>query len=437
MVLKIIWTLFYLFLFNFLIYRFRIFQFSSFKTWVTHLIFNLKFVVGILMWVVYTFYYTDIESNDIHKFYSDALTLHEIREENPSTFWLMICGAQIKAAEGSKIAELKNWNRNFDEAPINENRTIIRLNALLMFLSFKTYFVHIAFMCFVSLLGLVLLTNSILRFAATRTCILALFVLMLPSVLFWTSGVIKEPVLVLGIGMFVYGIFHFRFQRIEFKSLFSLIFGSILILFTKFFVLACLIPAALAFILFRGKTSDSFILLKYVAVCAALFLIALNIHKAIPTVNLQQMLITKQVHAVREAEYHHAGSRIHIPALHHDGWSIVKAAPTALVNTIFRPLIWESKNPFMIASAVENVFVVVFLIFCTIYTDWKRTQDLNLFLFLLFGALAYFVLIGMATPVLGNLVRYKAPMLPLFLLAFVFRVKPGMVADNLRFVLRN
>ena len=140
--------------------------------------------------------------------------------------------------------------------------------------------------------------------------------------------------------------------------------------------------------------------------------------------------------AVLEAEYHQAGSRISIPELQPDGWSVVKASPAAIMNTIVRPLIWEARNPMMLASAVENDFVVIFVLFCLVYTDWKKTQGLNLFLFLLCGALTYFALIGMATPVLGNLVRYKTPLLPLFLLAFIFRVKPVMVADNFGFVLR-
>ena len=209
MIQEILLTLFYLFFFNFLIYRFKKFQFRNYKPIVTHLLFNLKFIVGIFIWFIYTFYYKDVQNNDVHKFYNDALILNTVAQENPKAL------SELMIKDNGSLNEytspMKNWDRNFDEAPFNENRTIIRLNTLLMFVSFKTYFVHTLFFCFISLLGWILLTNSIFSFVDTKNSILALPVLFLPSVLFWTSGVMKEPLLVLGLGLLFYGITNYEF----------------------------------------------------------------------------------------------------------------------------------------------------------------------------------------------------------------------------------
>ncbi|MBL0309099.1 MAG: hypothetical protein IPP77_05305 [Bacteroidetes bacterium] len=436
MIVKVILTIFYLLLFNLLIHKYRKFQFSIFKPWITHLVFNLKFVVGIFIWMIYTFYYTDVQQNDIHKFYDDAAELHFIKTESPATFWRLMTGVSMKPEDAGKLSQLKNWNRNFDEAPINENRTIIRLNAWLLFLSFKTYPVHILFMCFISLVGLILLTDSIFQFVEPKASILSLFVLFTPSVLFWTSGVMKEPLLMLGLGLFVSGAIHLRFQAWKFRHVIGWLLGSVLILFTKFFVLACLVPSTLAFFLFKKNESGRFVFLKYAGISGLLLIAALNIQHLVPGVNLQKMLLNKQAHSIKEAEYHHAGSRIEIPELTSSPISLIKAAPVALWNTIVRPWVWESKNVMMLASAVENMLMLLFLILCISSTDWGARKNLDLFLFLLFSALAYFVLIGIATPVIGNLVRYKAPLLPLFMFAFILRVRSNMIADNLKFVLR-
>lgn len=426
----------YLLIFNLLIYRFRLFQFRSFRPWVTLLVYNLKFAVGVLIWAVYTFYYTDLENNDVHKFYRDAQTLHEIRAKDPALFNRLMWGGEISRADNNKIITLKNWNRHFDEAPVNENRTVIRLNAWLMFLSFKTYFVHILFMCFFSLIGLVMITNSVLRYSPPRTSVLALFVLLLPSLLFWTSGVMKEPLLLLGTGFFVYGHSHLRFSAIHIKPWSAFLFGAWIMFITKFFVLMCLLPATIAYFIYRNKGTAIFIWTKYIVVHAVLILVAFQVHHVLPGFNLQQMLVNKQVHSVKEAEYHRAGSRIEIQELNEDMLSVVLATPSALFNVMARPLVWESGNLMMLASAVENVFVIFFLILCAVNTNWKDPRHLNLFLFLIFGSLAYFTLIGLATPVLGNLVRYKVLLIPLWLLAFIFRVKPDRVAQNFSFVLR-
>jgi hypothetical protein len=439
MIKEILLTLFYLLLFNFLIYRFKKIQFRNFRPWITYLLFNLKFLTGIFIWVIYSFYYKDVQNNDVHKFYNDALVLRGIAQtEEPKVFWAFMAGQEEKLLKNPEkySSAMRNWNRNFDEAPFNENHTIIKLNALLLFVSFKTYSVHILFFCFISLMGWILLTNSILSFADERNAILTLPVLFLPSILFWTSGVMKEPLLVLGLGLLIAAILNLGLGIRNLKTLVAFALGVIVVLFTKFFVLACLAPALIAYLLFKKTGSLVLVLLKYIATTTALLFIALNIHYLVPQINLQQMLVNKQTHSVKEAEYFKAGSRIEIPELKPDALSILKNIPVGIWNTLFRPYLSDAKNVMMLASAIENFIVISFLVMFLAGINWQNPRNLNLFLFLLTFSLAYFALVGMCTPVLGNLVRYKTPLLPLFMFAFVVKISPKAVADSLTFVLR-
>jgi hypothetical protein len=84
---EILLTTLYLLLFNFLIYRFRMFQFRNYKPFITHLLFNLKFVAGIGLWLIYTFYYKETWKNDVHKFYNDALVLRDVADKIPGHFF--------------------------------------------------------------------------------------------------------------------------------------------------------------------------------------------------------------------------------------------------------------------------------------------------------------------------------------------------------------
>ena len=423
MVKDILLTVFYLVLFNFLIVRFGRLQFKNFKPFVTTALFNLKFLTGIFIWVIYTFYYKDVQNNDVHKFYSDAVVLRNVASESPKDFIQIISGIGANDSRFDKYySEMKNWKRNFDEAPFNENQTIIKLNALLMFVSLRVYFVHILFMCFLSLVGWVLLTNAIMKFAPQVNAVFALPVLLLPSVLFWTSGVMKEPVLVLGLGVFISGLLRFETGNRP-RAMAMLITGAFIIIMIKFFVLVCLAPAVFAFLVLRQNQNTLSIVLKYAMVNAVLLFMAFNMHLLIPKLDLQQMLVNKQTHSVKEASYFKAGSRIDIPALDNSAASIVETAPVGIWNTITRPYLWEGKNIMMLASAVENVLIGLFIIGCIAFSDFKNFRQWNLFLFLLNFALAYFALIGICTPVLGNLVRYRAPLLPVFLFAFILILK--------------
>jgi hypothetical protein len=148
------------------------------------------------------------------------------------------------------------------------------------------------------------------------------------------------------------------------------------------------------------------------------------------------MLVNKQTNSVKEAVYFKAGSRIEIPAIEASAVSVLKVAPLGIWNTLVRPYITESKNVMMLASAAENFFLIPFLIGCIAFMQWKQNDNLNLFLFLVTFSLAYFALVGMCTPVLGNLVRYRTPLLPLFMIAFIIRTVPPLLPNKLSFVLR-
>jgi hypothetical protein len=148
------------------------------------------------------------------------------------------------------------------------------------------------------------------------------------------------------------------------------------------------------------------------------------------------MLMNKQMHSIKEAEYFKAGSRIEIPEMKDDAGSILKTSVVGVWNTFFRPYFNDVKNVMMLMSVAERFIVMTFLIAFAVTINWQNPKNLNLFLSLVTFSLAYFALVGMCTPVIGNLVRYKTPLLPLFMFAFVIKVNPKAVADSLSFVLR-
>ena len=85
----------------------------------------------------------------------------------------------------------------------------------------------------------------------------------------------------------------------------------------------------------------------------------------------------------------------------------------------------------MLASAMENLLVLLFIVFCLLNTDFKDFKYLNIVLMLLYFSLAYFALIGICTPVLGNLVRYRAPVLPFFLFALILNINNKGILNKL------
>jgi hypothetical protein len=67
-------------------------------------------------------------------------------------------------------------------------------------------------------------------------------------------------------------------------------------------------------------------------------------------------------------------------------------------------------------AAVENALFLIFLIIGLFFIDLKKMKD-PWFWFCLSFILILFVLVGLTTPVLGALVRYKMPALPFIFIA--------------------
>ena len=205
--------------------------------------------------------------------------------------------------------------------------------------------------------------------------------------------------------------------------------GIALLLAIKFYVLVCVLPAAFAFVLLPKTTNTIKVSAKYLVLYIALAFAAFNVQHLVPRINAMQMLANKQNHSVKEAIYFNAASRIDIPQVDASAFSITKAAPIAIWNTLMRPYIWEGRNPMMLASALENLMLIGIILLSLLYFKWQPAH-FNLVMFLLLASLSYFVVIGLCTPVLGNLVRYKAPLLPLFLFAFIIMADEERLANT-------
>ncbi|MDA9894088.1 hypothetical protein N9D17_00930 [bacterium] len=98
--------------------------------------------------------------------------------------------------------------------------------------------------------------------------------------------------------------------------------------------------------------------------------------------------------------------------------NLLSLAPIAIFTALFRPFIWEIGSPTMVISAVENVALILFVVFLLIRTNpIKIIKLLTKHPFLLFCILfsTFFAFgVGIAGTNFGALVRYKIPMMPFF-----------------------
>jgi hypothetical protein len=352
---------------------------------------------------------------------------------NPMDYIKMLTGIKNDAPHfASYYNHMNYWFRIYESNIYNDSHTIIRFNALIRLFSFGYYNVHTVFMCFFSLTGLVALYKFAVQFLQKQKKELVFAVFLMPSVLFWGSGVLKEGILLFGMGLLIY----FFDQLVRKKQIIiSLIFAlssSILLAYTKFYVIITLIPLLISYF-WVFKTSEKFILVKYLSVCCLYFIIGLLIPFIFPDYNFLEIIAQKQHDFINLSQFVKSGSVIKSEYLEPNLWSFIINSPVAFANTLLRPFFFEVKSVFMALASFENLIVIFFGLICIFFFK-RKIENKNFLMFSVFFVLIIFTLTGLITPVIGAIVRYKIPALPFLIITFIILTDKEKLLKKFKFL---
>lgn len=415
--MEFILTLAYTLLFVALIKRMTFFRPEGLHPYTLPAIFLMKVLAGFLLYLVYTYVYTDRSTADIFKYFDDSKVMYDALFQRPADFLQMLTGIKNDSPRfDAYYNQMNYWYRVYESNIYNDSHTIIRFNAVIRLFSFGYYNVHTVFMCFFSLAGL----TGLYRFFSVRVQgkkhLLLLAVFLLPSVTLWGSGVLKEGLLLFGLGMLLWHT-HLLLRKEKGTLSLIMILGSLLLLmYAKFYVIVMMMPLLLAFV-WCERTKNRHCLQKYLTVLGVGGLLALGFHYLFPDYNLIQLLVQKQHDFIALAQSVQSGSSIAMQPLDPNPASLLLHVPGALYNSLFRPWFFEGGGFLMLAAGLENLFILTLMALCLLFPQWPPRNQ-SLFWLSLFFSLGILVLTGLTTPVMGAIVRYKVPALPFLLLTF-------------------
>ena len=232
--LGIILAIFYTAFFIFLIWKIKFFHSESLsQKWIVF-VFLLKIIAGTALWFVYTHLYTDHLTADIFKYFDDGKVIYNALFSKPPDYFKMLFAIPDAALNHYYLDDMRHWTREFGLGLYNENHTLIRFNALVDIFSFRNYHVHTVFICFLSLTGLMGIYKSFLPFLSEKKKELFAVVFLLPSVLFWGSGVLKEGLVLFSLGMCVYHYFKLVTENFNLKRMLMVLLFIFLLAVSKF-----------------------------------------------------------------------------------------------------------------------------------------------------------------------------------------------------------
>lgn len=424
-------------LFCWIFKKWRFFNTSGIQTRFLYTAFTLKFLASLLLVYIYSNFYTERSEADIFKYFDDSAVIFGALLENPLDFIKLMLGYGTDSDYffDRYFIHMNNWDRAYDSNVYNDSHTIIKFNAFIRLFSMGVYEVHSLFFCMFSMIGIVAIYKTVQKYFENLKLILQLTLLYLPSFFIWTSGVLKEGILLMAIGLMFYAAHVILENKINKKALFLILLTLFLMMYLKFYVLLAFIPSIVSFTIAHYLPRKK--LLVYSGVVMLFTFAAFNAKYIPPHVDFVKVLERKQQDFKRLAEWQNAGSEFELTSIEPHFWGIVKVVPEGLFNCFTRPLPWKAKSIIYYPAIFENILILMLLIGCLLAVINKevyfKTNALNLLLFCFVFTFLLFTIIGITTPVAGALVRYKVPALPFLTLGLLYLLQNS---KNLKFIER-
>jgi len=292
------------------------------------------------------------------------------------------------------------------------NNVMVKMTTIFNLFSFGNYYTNTIFYTFLTLFGPAALYRTFRgRFPDSgATLLIACF--FVPSFLFWGSGVHKE-----GLMMLMLGLFLFHAGRLlngeHVKSALAVCFLSFFLIFVlRINTLLALCPAAFAWWWSEKKGS------RGPAIFAGVHLLFIMLFFAVPHL-FPKIDLPMSMH-IRQQEFIDLGGRtaLTVKPLEPNLSGFIRNLPQAFTIAFLHPFPGEG-GAFYIPFTLEIGLLILMFLSVLLFPDRKALRH-PLLLFSLFFAVSMLLTIGYIVPNIGAVVRYRSIGMPfLFLFALL------------------
>jgi hypothetical protein len=383
----------------------------------------LKIIAAIILGFVYQFYYGGGDTFTYHTFGSRHVW--EASMDSLGTGLKLIfsphpAGRNIYEV-ASKIYLFRDPNSYF----------IVRIASFFDLFTFSSYSGTAALFAVFSFIGMWMLFLTFYRQYPRLHRGFALSALFIPSVVFWGSGILKDSVTVGCLGMATYAIYELFFQRrIRVSMILILVLALATIYSVKVFILQAYLPAVIVWVMAQKVRAIPSVVLRIMLIPFFVTIILASGYFAILKVgekdakySVENIATTARITAydIRFGTGARAGSGYTLQINEWTPTGMLSSAPAAINAALFRPYLWEVKNPLMLISAIESACLFVYVIYVFLRNFRRLGTVMTNFnvLFCLVFSLAFAFATGISTFNFGTLVRYKIPLLPFFVVALI------------------
>lgn len=291
-----------------------------------------------------------------------------------------------------------------------KNNLIIKAIAICNIFSGGNYYINSIFFNSVCFTGLVALFRAYRKAIPGSEPLLTIACFLVPSTLYFGSGIYKDLVVLAMMGFYVYALYQLIYTSASGRRIFLLIVSWLIILLIRNYIAVILLPLSIGLYVSSLTKKKTWVFAATVLV----LLLSFGSNRVLSVIVQKQ----KDFAALPVAS-----TQLKMPELEPNAESFIKALPTSIDHGLFMPYIWDGSSKFLIPMAVEllliQILVVLFFVF------GRRRQGRNL-AFTWFGiglALSLMIITGYIIPNTGSIIRYRSIFLPFVLAPIIAGIR--------------
>ncbi|HEY1023067.1 MAG TPA: hypothetical protein VGE06_12185 [Flavisolibacter sp.] len=397
----------YLILFAWLVTKTRFFLASGLTKPQLVILFLLKVMAGIIYGWIGVYYGELAQMQDTWAYYFESVGEYKILLSDPGQFFSSLFHSSYAEGYGKFLAVENSWWNDL------KGNFFIKILALFNLASFGNYYINVIFYSFITLFGPVALYRMMQNHFQQNRLPIILATFLVPSFLYWTSGLHKDGLVFLGFVMVMYPLyFRFKGKRLTFYSVLSMLVGFLLVLGLRNFMIIPLLPALLAWLVaekMRWQPWKAFTGLYTIFI--VLFFTAKYIH---PVLNFPEAVVERQA-AFQNLG---GGSAVEVHRLKPSVGGFLANFPDAFTLSAIRPYPTDIHHLLSLAAAVEINFLLLVVLLCFFYRTRRRPLQPFLLFCFVFG-FSVLLMIGYTVNILGAIVRYRSLVLTLLFIPIV------------------
>lgn len=284
------------------------------------------------------------------------------------------------------------------------------------------YFLTSVYLSLISFLGSWYATKFLIVQFPMKKSVVIFAILFFPSVVFWSSGLVKESISMAALFFLVVLFLKvYRRIRVEWWEWILLPLAFWFLWNLKYYYLAVWLPVAVTGIVIKRLVEPLANIrhaVVYVTVWLVLFAVPLFVVSRVHPNFYPEYFLEVIAGSYNEfTEKSDPGDMVVFDDLEATPSAVVINAPKAMFSGLFRPFLWEAQNTLQRIAAIENAIMLLLSIFAlaNLKKLFQSREKLLLFSIIVYvGVLCVFL--TLSTPNYGTLVRYRVGFLPFYIL---------------------